>query len=194
MLQRIDTDALKRSRPISEVVASYGIELRSSGRTLVGRCPFHTDSGRPNLYVYPTTESFYCFRCGIGGDAITFVERIEGIDFLEAVTRLCGAEQPSPGAVVPRPPPPGVSPINVLGRRGVDLSRRRRRAVPQPTADGLPCAGLRRATRSGTGDASRSVKSGYAAGDELGRLSSLATGSRSGRRCGSDSFVTAVTS
>lgn len=89
MLQRIDTDALKRSRPISEVVASYGIELRSSGRTLVGRCPFHTDGGRPNLFVYPTTDSFYCFRCGIGGDAITFVEQIEGIDFREAVTRLC---------------------------------------------------------------------------------------------------------
>src|SRR5437016_4353885 len=89
VLPRIDTDALKRSRPIADVIAGYGIELRSSGRTLVGRCPFHTDGGRPNLYVYPTTESFYCFRCGIGGDAITFVERIEGIDFREAVARLC---------------------------------------------------------------------------------------------------------
>lgn len=90
MLRRIDTDALKRSRPITEVVASYGIELRANGRTLVGRCPFHTDGGRPNLHVYPTTESFYCYRCGIGGDAITFVERIESVNFREAVTRLGG--------------------------------------------------------------------------------------------------------
>jgi DNA primase len=87
---RIDTDALKRSRPIAEVVASYGIDLRRAGRTLVGRCPFHTDSGRPNLYVYPATESFYCFRCGIGGDAITFVEQADGVTFLEAVERLGG--------------------------------------------------------------------------------------------------------
>ncbi|MCC6174072.1 MAG: toprim domain-containing protein [Chloroflexi bacterium] len=90
MLRRIDIDALKRSRPIADVVASYGIELRASGRTLVGRCPFHTDGGRPNLYLYPTTESFYCFRCGVGGDAVTFVERIEGVGFLEAIRRLLG--------------------------------------------------------------------------------------------------------
>lgn len=69
---------------------SYGIDLRRAGRTLVGRCPFHTDSGRPNLYVYPATESFYCFRCGVGGDAITFVEQADGVTFLEAVERLGG--------------------------------------------------------------------------------------------------------
>src|SRR5690606_37000357 len=88
----VDTDALKRSRPIADVVASYGIDLRRVGRTLVGRCPFHTDSGRPNLYVYPATDSFYCFRCGIGGDAITFVEQSDGVTFLEAVERLGGGE------------------------------------------------------------------------------------------------------
>lgn len=91
MLRRIDTDALKRSRPIGEVVAGYGIDLRPRGRTLAGRCPFHSDGGRPNLYVYPATDSFFCYRCGIGGDAITFVERLDGIGFRDAVARLTGA-------------------------------------------------------------------------------------------------------
>ena len=95
--RRIDTEALKRSRPITDVVSSYGIELHSSGRTLVGRCPFHTDGGRPNLYLYPATESFYCFRCGIGGDVITFVEKIEGVDFRSAVTHLSGGGPFVPG-------------------------------------------------------------------------------------------------
>jgi len=70
---------------------------------LVGRCPFHTDAGRPNLHVYPATESFYCFRCGVGGDAITFVERIESVGFREAVARLLGG---APSAVTPRTSPP----------------------------------------------------------------------------------------
>ena len=105
VFQRIDTDALKRNRPIADVVASYGIELRSSGRSLVGRCPFHTDGGRPNLYVYPTTDSFYCYRCGVGGDAITFVERIEGTDFHGAITRLRGPDPliPVGRSAKPRP-------------------------------------------------------------------------------------------
>src|SRR4051794_27984404 len=92
VLRRIDTDALKRSRPIGDVVAGYGIDLRPRGRSLVGRCPFHIDGGRPNLHLYPATDSFFCFRCGIGGDAITFVERIEGVGFRDAVARLTGAD------------------------------------------------------------------------------------------------------
>ena len=113
-IRRVDTDGPEASRPIADVVASYGIELRSSGRTLVGRCPFHTDGGRPNLYVYPTTESFYCFRCGIGGDVITFVEKIEGIDFRSAVTRLTGAD------------------LSVRERQSPSLPLRRRRTSSTP--------------------------------------------------------------
>jgi len=55
---RVDAEELKRVHPIADVVAGYGIDLRRSGRTFVGRCPFHTDRGRPNLYVYPQTASF----------------------------------------------------------------------------------------------------------------------------------------
>jgi hypothetical protein len=50
---RIDTDLLRSDHPIAEVVARYGIELQRVGSTLVGRCPFHADAGRPNLTVFP---------------------------------------------------------------------------------------------------------------------------------------------
>jgi DNA primase len=86
----IDTRALKRDHPIEEMVERYGVELHTGGRTLLGRCPFHDDGGRPNLHVYPSTQSWYCYRCSIGGDVINFVERIEGVGFREAVMRLTG--------------------------------------------------------------------------------------------------------
>ena len=83
-----DVEALKRAHPIEAVISAYGVTLRPMGQALVGRCPFHADHGRPNLYVYPATQSFYCYRCGVGGDVIRFVENIEGIDFAAAVERL----------------------------------------------------------------------------------------------------------
>ena len=101
-MRRIDTESLKHEHPVEEIVARYGIELRPSGRTLVGRCPFHNDGGRPNLYVYPATRSWYCFRCSVGGDAISFVRRIERVGFLEAVARITG-ERLSPAGVRTRP-------------------------------------------------------------------------------------------
>ncbi len=86
----IDLERLKRTHPMADVAERYGVALRRQGRLLVGRCPFHPDGGRPNLYVYPETSSFYCFRCAFGGDVITFVRRLEGCSFGEALARLDG--------------------------------------------------------------------------------------------------------
>lgn len=86
----VDTDAVKRAHPIEEIVAEYGIVLRPAGYSLIGRCPFHADGGRPNFHVYLETQSWFCYRCQIGGDVISFVERMEGVDFREAVARLAG--------------------------------------------------------------------------------------------------------
>jgi DNA primase len=90
MLHRTEIDAIKQTHPIADVIARYGIDLRPSGRALVGRCPFHADGGRPNLHVYPVSASFYCFRCAVGGDIFSFIQRIEGVDFLTAVGRVDG--------------------------------------------------------------------------------------------------------
>ena len=77
------------------MVARYGIELRPQGRALVGRCPLHADGGRPNLYVYPKTQTWRCYRCPVGGDVLTFVELVEQVSFREAADRL-GTGQGSP--------------------------------------------------------------------------------------------------
>src|SRR5581483_3136117 len=91
---RFDTAALRQARPIAQLVTSYGIELRPSGRSLVGRCPFHDDRGRPNLHVYPADGRWWCFRCNCGGDAIDFVMRRDRLSFPEACRRL-GAAPPA---------------------------------------------------------------------------------------------------
>lgn len=106
MPTRIDTDQVKRAHPIEEVVSRYGIELRPVGRALVGPCPLHADGGRPNLHVYPGNASWYCYRCAIGGDAISFVMRLERLGFRDAVARLEGgpvATCPTPARPVRRP-------------------------------------------------------------------------------------------
>ncbi len=101
-MQRSDMEALKRDHPVEAVVAGYDIALRPSGRGLVGWCPFHDDHGRPNLYVYPETQSWYCYRCGVGGDVIDFIQRMEAVSFAEAVGRLLNTSG-SPPAIPARP-------------------------------------------------------------------------------------------
>ncbi len=90
---RYDVEQLKRDHPIEEVIGRAGIELRPNGRAFVGRCPFHVDGGRPNLYVYPDGGHFYCYRCGAGGDAIAFLMRLNGISFTDACERIGGLPQ-----------------------------------------------------------------------------------------------------
>jgi len=101
---RVDTAALKLAYPIAEVVAQYGVELKRQGRAMVGRCIFHPDNGRPNLYVYGDSESWRCYRCGIGGDVLAFIMHAEDIGFREAVDRLTGG-RPAPVCSRPRPAP-----------------------------------------------------------------------------------------
>jgi DNA primase len=163
----IDTAALKQDRPIADVVAGYGIELRPSGRTLIGRCPFHADGGRPNLHVYPATASFYCFRCRVGGDAIRFVERIEGVAFCGAVARLLGAGPPTgtvrrmptrPKTRPPRPLAPGPEERACLAA-AAELYHNRLLTDPAALAY-VAARGIERATLE-------RCRVGYAAGDEL---------------------------
>lgn len=78
-----------RSRvDIEELVGRY-TEIRHRGsRTPVALCPFHTEK-TPSFVIYRENQSYYCFGCGAGGDAITFVKNIERLDYVEAVRYLC---------------------------------------------------------------------------------------------------------
>ena len=83
---------------IEEVAASY-VQLKRRGRNLVGLCPFHNEH-TPSFNLYPENGSFYCFGCGAGGDIITFVRRIENLDYIEAVKFLAdraGLQMPQEG-------------------------------------------------------------------------------------------------
>ncbi|MCI8622849.1 MAG: DNA primase [Provencibacterium sp.] len=71
---------------MEQLVSSY-VRLQRRGRVSVGLCPFHNEK-TPSFTVYPDNQSFYCFGCGAGGDAITFVRRAENLDYPEAVRFL----------------------------------------------------------------------------------------------------------
>jgi DNA primase len=96
----IDMEVLKRDHPVEEIVERYGVELHTGGRALLGRCPFHDDGGRPNLHVYPSTQSWYCYRCSIGGDIVSFVQRMERVDFRDAVAHIAGGRPETPKAAM----------------------------------------------------------------------------------------------
>ncbi len=89
---------LKMKTDIEDVISTY-VTLKRRGATLVGLCPFHNEK-TPSFTVYPATQSFYCFGCGAGGDAITFVKKIENLDYLDAVKTLAqraGLQMPQEG-------------------------------------------------------------------------------------------------
>ena len=88
-------EELTRRTDIVDVVGNY-VQLKRKGRLYGGLCPFHSEK-TPSFYVYPDTQSFYCFGCGVGGDVIHFVRRINSIDYTEAVKMLAArAGMPEP--------------------------------------------------------------------------------------------------
>lgn len=77
---------IKYRNDLGELAASY-MQLKRRGRNLVGLCPFHGEK-TPSFNIYTENGSFYCFGCGVGGDVITFVKKIENLDYMEAVKFL----------------------------------------------------------------------------------------------------------
>ena len=87
---------LKDRCDIESVVSKY-VNLRRSGRGFVGLCPFHSEK-TPSFHLYPENQSFYCFGCETGGDVITFIRKIENLDYVEAVrflAQMAGMEMPA---------------------------------------------------------------------------------------------------
>ncbi len=88
-----------RDRTDIESLISQYVNLSKRGRNPKGLCPFHNEK-TPSFTVYPDSRSFYCFGCGAGGDAITFMRRIENLDYVEAVRQLAeraGMRMPDEG-------------------------------------------------------------------------------------------------
>ena len=79
-------DRLKDQNRIEDVMRSY-VTLKHAGHNLKCLCPFHSEK-TPSCTVYTDNGSFYCFGCGAGGDVITFIMKIENLDYIEAVRFL----------------------------------------------------------------------------------------------------------
>ena len=82
-----------------EQVVSAHVSLKRRGKTLVGLCPFHNEK-TPSFTVYPESNSFYCYGCGAGGDIISFVRRMDNLDYIEAVkavAQMAGVPMPEDG-------------------------------------------------------------------------------------------------
>ena len=79
-------EQVRQAIDIVDLVGSYA-QLRRQGRGYVALCPWHDDS-RPSLQVNPERQSFKCWVCDIGGDVFSFIMKMEGVDFREALAML----------------------------------------------------------------------------------------------------------
>lgn len=87
LIKREDVDAVRDRAPIDEIVGAH-VTLKTAGvGSLKGLCPFH-DERSPSFHVRPQVGRWHCFGCGEGGDAISFVQKIDGLSFTEAVEYL----------------------------------------------------------------------------------------------------------
>ena len=71
---------------IVDVVSQY-VTLKRSGRNFLGLCPFHKEK-TPSFSVSPDKQIFHCFGCGVGGNAVHFISKIENINFRESLEIL----------------------------------------------------------------------------------------------------------
>lgn len=73
--------------PIDQLLGALGIDLRGSGNTRKGLCPFHPDT-HPSLSVNVERGLWYCGPCAMGGDGIRFVQRFRRVSFAAAVREV----------------------------------------------------------------------------------------------------------
>jgi DNA primase len=86
MVRREIIEEILMRNDIESLIGSY-ISLKRAGSNLKGLCPFHNEK-TPSFTVYPSDNSFYCFGCGVGGNAISFVRQAEHLDYPDAIRFL----------------------------------------------------------------------------------------------------------
>ena len=81
-----DTQLIKEKIDIVDLINEY-VQLKSSGINHKGLCPFHQEKS-PSFMVNRERQNWHCFGCAKGGDIFTFIQDIEGMDFVEALKFL----------------------------------------------------------------------------------------------------------
>ncbi len=89
MSGQVDSGIIARIREANDIVQVVGryVNLKKAGSSFKGLCPFHSEK-TPSFTVSPDKQLFYCFGCATGGDVISFIMRIENLEFPEAVKFL----------------------------------------------------------------------------------------------------------
>lgn len=80
--------ARARTRPVTQVLAHYGVELHGKSRKRKLLCPAHNDRRHPSAAIDLDTGLWYCYTCGVGGDLFRFLELLRGWDFKTVVREL----------------------------------------------------------------------------------------------------------
>jgi len=79
-----DIEEIKQKLDIVEVISKYVPNVKRAGRSYKANCPFHNEK-TPSFIITPDMQIFKCFGCGEGGDVISFIQKIERVDFPEAL-------------------------------------------------------------------------------------------------------------
>ncbi|KGN40848.1 CHC2 zinc finger domain-containing protein [Knoellia aerolata] len=106
----IDVADVRARHRIEDVVAASGVELRPTGKSLLGCCPLHEDH-TASLSVGGIPDRFHCFGCGASGDVIEYVARLRNLTFRDAVAYLendhdlgMSSARRAPASPLPQPP------------------------------------------------------------------------------------------
>ncbi len=91
---------IKEETDIVDVVRRY-VTLHAAGSAFKALCPFHREKG-PSFHVNPSRQIYKCFGCGEGGDVISFLMKVEGLSFPEAVETLARPSTSTSRAISPR--------------------------------------------------------------------------------------------
>ena len=85
-LREGEIEELKTRADIQSIISGY-VNLKRTGKSYTGLCPFHKEK-TPSFSVDPGRQLYHCFGCGEGGDVISFIMKVENLDFIEAAEFL----------------------------------------------------------------------------------------------------------